>query len=98
MKITWTYEADLYGQLARVQISVASAIVRKYQKNIHCCSSIFAKLDEHFDEKLDSLVISSLQIRIRSLCKGKMVKLFLCLINYAHCHKDVWGNGGIEPG
>jgi hypothetical protein len=27
----------------------------------------------------------------------KNVKLSLCLINYASCHEDMWGNGGITP-
>jgi hypothetical protein len=29
-------------------------------------------------------------------CKGKM-NLFLCLINYALRHEDVWGSGWIAP-
>jgi hypothetical protein len=29
------------------------------------------------------------------LCK---IKLFLCLINYALCHKDICGSGGIALG
>jgi hypothetical protein len=30
--------------------------------------------------------------------KGKIkVKLFLCLINHALCHGDIWGSGGIAP-